>query len=161
MGMEKSLMWLRPKLHPQIPLPINRAKHSNSNKNIRNGPCVTLKNSGFSHVTPPANCFTVNYTWKGWPNAAAAGVTVRILNELPASSVTHCLPAGNWFSSAAVLRFDCLAHAMGLNQNKNNDTLTLLGLLFPPNFSCLEFRNHSCWHLDLTLILQNSGQLIH
>lgn len=77
MGMAKSLMWLGPKLHPQTPLPINRAERNNSNKNIRNGSCVTLKDSAYSHVTSPANCFTVNYTWKGRPKTAATGVTIH------------------------------------------------------------------------------------
>lgn len=86
----------------------------------------------------------------------------HIINGLPESPVTHCLPAGNWFSSAAVFTFYCLAHVLGLNRNKNNDTLTLLGLLFPPVPTCLEFRNHTCsWLLDLTLVLQNTAQLIH
>ena len=80
MGMEKSLMWLTRKLYPQARPGINRGEHSNSKRNTRNGSCVVLENLGFSHVTPPVNCFTVNFTWQRW---LKTGVTTHVLNERP------------------------------------------------------------------------------
>lgn len=82
-----SLMWLNHKLHPQAHWGINRGEHSNSNRNTRNGSCVALENSGFSHVTTPENCFTVNFTWKGWLKTR---VTTHM--SLMNSSVIHDSP---------------------------------------------------------------------
>lgn len=76
--MQKSLMRPSPQLHPQ-PLPgMNRGECNNSHKNMRNGSCVTLEDSGFSHMTSPVNCFTMNYTQKGQQKTEATGVTVNM-----------------------------------------------------------------------------------